>query len=634
MLEIEIDGKRLEVPDGSTVMEAANQIGAYVPHFCYHKKLSIAANCRMCLVQVEKAPKPLPACATPVTNGMKVWTHSEQAVKAQKGVMEFLLINHPLDCPICDQGGECQLQDLSVGYGGEASRYAEEKRVVSNKDLGSLVSTDMTRCINCTRCVRFTTEIAGLMELGQAFRGEHAEIMPFVEKTLESELSGNIIDLCPVGALTSKPFRFSARAWEMSRRRSVSPHDSLGSNLVVQVKNDSVKRVLPFENEAINECWLSDKDRFSYEALASEDRLTRPMIKQAGEWFGYIVYALAEAGYSDIKKEFDSSYKKAMETKDPYMLAMMVNAAYSLKETTKANEAMTALLSKQAKDGSFTGSTHSITYSQGRSLTIETTALSIMGMLKSTGKEAVAMNNAVQYLVSSRSGSGVFSSTQGTILALKALTEFAKFSKKTTESGAIHIYVDGKKVAERNYKAGDKGAIEIAGLEEYLSAEGKHDLKVKYVGVKTPLPYSVAVNWSTSLPNSDKECVVDLKTTLATNTAKVGETVRMKATVTNKKSTDVPSAMAIIGIPAGFTVQPWQLKEMQEKHVFDYYEMKGNNIAIYYRGMAPNAVKEINLDLKAEMPGVYDAPASSAYLYYTNEYKTWAGMEKITIKKG
>ncbi len=348
----------------------------------------------------------------------------------------------------------------------------------------------------------------------------------------------------------------------------------------------------------------------------------------------YIVYALAEAGYSDIKKEFDSSYKKAMQSKDPYMLAMMANAAYSLKETTKANEAMGALLSQQSKDGSFTGSTHSITYSQGHSLTIETTSLSIMAMLKSTGKEAVALNNAVQYLTSSRSGSGVFSSTQGTILALKALTEYAKFSKKTTEDGAIHIYVDGKKVAEKKYKAGDKGAIEIAGLEEYLSAEGKHDIKVKYVGVKTPLPYSVAVNWSTSLPNSNKECVVDLKTTLATNTAKVGETVRMKATLTNKKSTDVPSAMAIIGIPAGFTVQPWQLKEMQQKHVFDYYEMKGNNIAIYYRGMAPNAMKEINLDLKAEMPGVYDAPASSAYLYYTNEYKTWAGMEKITIKKG
>ncbi|MBN9697078.1 MAG: NADH-quinone oxidoreductase subunit G [Zoogloea sp.] len=284
MLEIEIDGKQLQVPDGSTVMEAANQVGAYVPHFCYHKKLSIAANCRMCLVQVEKAPKPLPACATPVTNGMKVWTHSEQAVKAQKGVMEFLLINHPLDCPICDQGGECQLQDLSVGYGGVQSRYEEEKRVVSNKDLGPLVSTDMTRCINCTRCVRFTTEIAGLMELGQAFRGEHAEIMPFVEKTIETELSGNIIDLCPVGALTSKPFRFGARAWEMSRRKSVSPHDSLGSNLVVQIKNDQVKRVLPLENEDVNECWLSDKDRFSYEALASDERLTKPMIKQGGQW--------------------------------------------------------------------------------------------------------------------------------------------------------------------------------------------------------------------------------------------------------------------------------------------------------------------------------------------------------------
>ncbi len=284
MLEIEIDGKQLQVPDGSTVMEAAATVGAYVPHFCYHKKLSIAANCRMCLVQVEKAPKPLPACATPVTNGMKVWTHSEQAVKAQKGVMEFLLINHPLDCPVCDQGGECQLQDLSVGYGGAQSRYEEEKRVVGNKNLGPLVSTDMTRCINCTRCVRFTTEIAGLMELGQAFRGEHAEIMPFVEKTVDSELSGNIIDLCPVGALTSKPFRFAARAWEMSRRKSISPHDSLGSNLIVQVKHDVVKRVLPLENEAVNECWLSDKDRFSYEGLNGDDRLTRPMVKQGGSW--------------------------------------------------------------------------------------------------------------------------------------------------------------------------------------------------------------------------------------------------------------------------------------------------------------------------------------------------------------
>ena len=279
MVEIEIDGRKTEVADGSTVMDAAHQLGIFVPHFCYHKKLSIAANCRMCLVQVEKAPKPLPACATPVTNGMKVFTHSEAAVKAQKGVMEFLLINHPLDCPICDQGGECQLQDLSVGYGQSASRYQEEKRVVVNKNLGPLIATDMTRCIHCTRCVRFTQEIAGWMELGQAFRGEHAEIMPFIEKTVDSELSGNVIDLCPVGALTSKPFRFAARTWELSRRKSVSPHDGLGANLIVQVKHDKVLRVLPLENEAVNECWLSDKDRFSYEALNSDARLTRPMLK-------------------------------------------------------------------------------------------------------------------------------------------------------------------------------------------------------------------------------------------------------------------------------------------------------------------------------------------------------------------
>ncbi len=284
MLELEINGKALQVEDGSTVIEAAHQAGVYIPHFCYHKKLSIAANCRMCLVQVEKAPKPMPACATAVTNGMKVFTHSDLAVKAQKSVMEFLLINHPLDCPICDQGGECQLQDLAVGYGGSASRYQEEKRVVSNKNLGPLVSTDMTRCINCTRCVRFTQEIVGQMELGQAFRGDRAEIMPFVEKTVDSELSGNIIDLCPVGALTSKPFRFSARTWEMSRRKSVSPHDGLGSNLIVQVKNDKVMRLLPLENEAINECWLSDKERFSYEGLNSAERLTRPMVKQSGKW--------------------------------------------------------------------------------------------------------------------------------------------------------------------------------------------------------------------------------------------------------------------------------------------------------------------------------------------------------------
>ena len=284
MLEIEIDGRTVQVAEGSTVIQAAHQLDIYIPHFCYHKKLSIAASCRMCLVQVEKAPKPMPACATPVTQGMKVFTHSDLAVKAQKGVMEFLLINHPLDCPVCDQGGECQLQDLSVGYGCGGSRYEEEKRVVVNKNLGPLVNTDMTRCIHCTRCVRFLQEVGGQMELGQANRGEHAEIMPFIEGSIKSELSGNIIDLCPVGALTSKPFRFGARTWELARRKSVSPHDGLGANLIVQIKSDRVMRVVPLENEEINECWLSDKDRFSYEALNSPERLTRPMLKHGGEW--------------------------------------------------------------------------------------------------------------------------------------------------------------------------------------------------------------------------------------------------------------------------------------------------------------------------------------------------------------
>ncbi len=285
MANIEIDGKRVEIENGRTVIEAAHLAGIYIPHFCYHKKLSIAANCRMCLVQVEKMPKPVPACSTPVADGMRVFTSSEMAVKAQMGVMEFLLINHPLDCPVCDQGGECQLQDLAVGYGASASRYQEEKRMVVHKDIGPLVcAEEMSRCINCTRCVRFGQEIAGMMELGQAFRGEHAEIKAFVDGTVNSELSGNMIDLCPVGALTSKPFRYTARNWELSRRKSVSPHDGLGSNLAVQVKNNRVMRVLPVENEAINECWLSDKDRFSYEGLNSGERLTMPMIKQEGKW--------------------------------------------------------------------------------------------------------------------------------------------------------------------------------------------------------------------------------------------------------------------------------------------------------------------------------------------------------------
>jgi NADH-quinone oxidoreductase subunit G len=282
MLKVEIDGKEVEVPHGATVMDATNKLGIYVPHFCYHRKLSIAANCRMCLVEVEKAPKPLPACATPVTDGMKVRTASAVAKKAQNSVMEFLLINHPLDCPIC---GECQLQDLAVGYGGSASRFEEEKRVVLHKDIGPLVAAEeMSRCIQCTRCVRFGQEVAGVMELGMIGRGEHAEIVAFVGQSVDSELSGNMIDICPVGARTSKPFRYSARTWELARRKSVSPHDGLGANLVVQVKQNKVMRVLPLENEAINECWLSDKDRFSYEGLNSEQRLTRPMVKKNGRW--------------------------------------------------------------------------------------------------------------------------------------------------------------------------------------------------------------------------------------------------------------------------------------------------------------------------------------------------------------
>jgi NADH-quinone oxidoreductase subunit G len=285
MVEIQLDGRKVEVPEGSTVMHAAEKAGTYIPHFCYHKKLSIAANCRMCLVDVEKAPKPMPACATPVTQGMIVHTKSDKATKAQKSVMEFLLINHPLDCPICDQGGECQLQDLAVGYGGTGSRYDEEKRVVLHKDVGPLISMEeMSRCIHCTRCVRFGQEVAGAMELGMSHRGEHSEIETFVGMSVDSELSGNMIDICPVGALTSKPFRYSARTWELSRRKSISPHDATGANLVVQVKQNQVMRVLPLENDEINECWIADRDRFSYEALNSDERLTAPMLKQGGQW--------------------------------------------------------------------------------------------------------------------------------------------------------------------------------------------------------------------------------------------------------------------------------------------------------------------------------------------------------------
>jgi len=311
MIEIELDGQKVSVNEGSVVMHAADAAGVYIPHFCYHKKLSIAANCRMCLVDIEKMPKPMPACATPVTNGMIVRTKSEKATKAQQSVMEFLLINHPLDCPICDQGGECQLQDLAVGYGGSASRYAEEKRVVFHKDVGPLISMEeMSRCIHCTRCVRFGQEVAGVMELGMVHRGEHSEITTAEGRSIDSELSGNMIDICPVGALTSKPFRYSARTWELSRRKSVSPHDSTGANLVVQVKAGKVMRVVPLENDAVNECWIADRDRYSYEALNSDARLTQPMIKQGGTWSAVdwnTALAYVADGLQRVKAEFGAA---------------------------------------------------------------------------------------------------------------------------------------------------------------------------------------------------------------------------------------------------------------------------------------------------------------------------------------
>ena len=333
MAEITLDGKPVAVPDGSVVMHAADAAGVYIPHFCYHKKLSIAANCRMCLVDIEKMPKPMPACATPVTQGMVVRTRSDKAVKAQQSVMEFLLINHPLDCPICDQGGECQLQDLAVGYGKSGSRYSEEKRVVLHKDVGPLISMEeMSRCIHCTRCVRFGQEIAGVMELGMVNRGEHSEITTVTGGTVDSELSGNMIDICPVGALTSRPFRYSARTWELSRRKSVSPHDSTGANLVVQVKANKVMRVVPLENEAVNECWIADRDRFSYEALNSDARLTQPMIKQGGSWqvvdwstaLGYVV-----DGLKRVKAEFGVARVGALAhpmstSEEMYLLGQLV----------------------------------------------------------------------------------------------------------------------------------------------------------------------------------------------------------------------------------------------------------------------------------------------------------------------
>src|ERR1700758_4002765 len=283
-VDIEVDGVPVKAHKGEMIIRATDRQGIYVPRFCFHEKLSVAANCRMCLVEVEKAPKPLPACATPVTPGMKVFTKSPRAIGAQRAVMEFLLINHPLDCPICDQGGECELQDLAVGFGRDLSRFHERKRSVQDENLGPLIATDMTRCIHCTRCIRFTQEIAGYQELGMIGRGEQMKVRTYIEQTVNHEMSGNVIDLCPVGALVSKPYRFSARAWEMTSHPLVSPHDGVGTNLFGHVLRGRLMRVVPRENEAINETWIADRDRFSYEGIYSPDRLERPLVRRGADW--------------------------------------------------------------------------------------------------------------------------------------------------------------------------------------------------------------------------------------------------------------------------------------------------------------------------------------------------------------
>jgi len=324
MVNIEINGKPLQVPEGTMVIEAADNAGMTIPRFCYHRKLSVAANCRMCLVDIEKMPKPVPACATPVTDGMKILTHSGKALEAQKSVMEFLLINHPLDCPICDQGGECELQDIAMGFGSDTSRYQEAKRVVADRDIGPLIATEMTRCIHCTRCVRFGQEVAGVMELGAAGRGEHMRIGTYMERAVNSEMSGNVIDLCPVGALTSKPYRYHARPWENRTTASIAAHDCLGSHIDIDVRRNQVMRVRPRDNEAINECWLSDRDRFSYTALDSEDRLTQPMIRQGDDW--------KVVDWSTALNYAVEGLKAVMDKYDASHLAALVSPSSTLEE--------------------------------------------------------------------------------------------------------------------------------------------------------------------------------------------------------------------------------------------------------------------------------------------------------------
>ncbi|MGD9888097.1 MAG: NADH-quinone oxidoreductase subunit NuoG [Halothiobacillaceae bacterium] len=284
LISIEVDGQKLYGRQGDMLIEVTDAAGIHIPRFCYHRKLSVAANCRMCLVEVERAPKTLPACATPISEGMRVFTKSPKAIIAQRATMEFLLINHPLDCPVCDQGGECELQDVAMGYGDGVGQYSETKRVVKDKDIGPLVATDMTRCIHCTRCVRFGDEIAGVRELGTTGRSEHMEIGTYVAKAVSSEISGNIIDLCPVGALTAKPSRYTFRPWELVQQAAIAPHDGLGSNMYMHIRNGAVMRVVPRENEAVNEVWLSDRDRFSYLGIEHNERLTSPMIRVEAGW--------------------------------------------------------------------------------------------------------------------------------------------------------------------------------------------------------------------------------------------------------------------------------------------------------------------------------------------------------------
>ena len=329
VVNVEVDGKVCQGKKGQMIIHVTDAQDAYVPRFCYHDKLPIAANCRMCLVEVEKAPKPLPACATPIAEGMKIFTKSPKAIGAQKATMEFLLINHPLDCPICDQGGECELQDLAMGFGRDAARFNERKRVVKDKDIGPLVSTDMTRCIHCTRCVRFGQDIAGIQELGTTGRGEHMEIGTYVEKAVEHELSGNIIDLCPVGALNSKPFRYRARSWEMTQAALVSPHDGVGTNIFGHVLRGKLMRVVPRANEAINETWIADRDRYSYEGIYSADRVEAPMVREAGEWKKVsweVALETAAKGLKAAGAELATLTSASATVEELYLLAKLTRA--------------------------------------------------------------------------------------------------------------------------------------------------------------------------------------------------------------------------------------------------------------------------------------------------------------------